>query len=76
MKNISFRGTSPCRVPLKKVHRLHKFTQIIKKNQCNQCNQCNLWTIFFHRLRARQQLYDGLSFKIITARLKKFQTLL
>jgi hypothetical protein len=30
---------------MKKVHRLHRFTQIIKKNQCNQCN---LWFLLFH----------------------------
>ena len=31
---------------MKKVHRLHRFTQIIKR-QKYQCNLCNLWASFF-----------------------------
>ena len=29
----------------KKVHRLHRFTLIIRKNKKNPSNLCNLWTI-------------------------------
>jgi hypothetical protein len=46
--------------PMKKVHRLHNFTQIIKKIK-NQCNQCNLWTSFFHRLWVRPRHHDELT---------------
>jgi hypothetical protein len=35
-----------------KTHRLHRFTQIIKKNKKNLGNLCNLWANFFNRLLA------------------------
>jgi hypothetical protein len=40
-------GAASCGTAVKLNHRLHRFTQIIKKNKKNQCNQCNLWFLLY-----------------------------